>query len=112
LYTIEEKSYSVRILKIVDIYSIYQGSCMPVPKRKRSRARRDSRFANKGIKAKAIASCKNCQEALAPHQACHACGYYKGVKVLTPKSERVQKRSERRKAQQEAQQAAQSTPTE
>lgn len=67
---------------------------MPVPKRKRSRARRDSRFANKGIKVKAIASCGNCQQAVAPHQVCSHCGYYKGVKVMTTKSERGLKRKE------------------
>lgn len=69
---------------------------MPVPKRKRSRARRDSRFANKGIKIKSITQCRNCSEptALVPHTACMKCGYYKGVKVLTTKEERSQKRAE------------------
>ncbi len=72
---------------------------MPVPKRKRSRARRDSRFANKFIKPKAIAACKQCQEPISTHTACKSCGYYKGVKVLTPKAERAGKRMEVRKAQ-------------
>jgi len=61
---------------------------MPVPKRKRSRARRDSRFANKGIKVKAIASCLTCKEAIVPHTACQKCGFYKGVKVLVTKADR------------------------
>lgn len=65
---------------------------MPVPKRKRSRARRDSRFANKFIKPQAIAACQQCKEPIATHAACKSCGYYKGVKVLTPKSERAGKR--------------------
>lgn len=72
---------------------------MPVPKRKRSRARRDSRFANKGIKAKALAECKNCKEALLPHQVCKNCGHYKGVKVLVTKAERTLKRTEAKQAQ-------------
>jgi large subunit ribosomal protein L32 len=67
---------------------------MPVPKRKRSRARRDSRFANKGIKVKAIVYCPNCTEPSMPHQACMKCGFYKGVKHLSTKIERVVKRAE------------------
>lgn len=53
---------------------------MPVPKRKRSRARRDSRFANKGLKVKSFALCAHCSEPILPHQACKSCGYYKGQK--------------------------------
>jgi len=71
---------------------------MPVPKRKRSRSRRDKRFANKGIKVKALAKCQNCQSPLAAHQACPACGFYKGVKVLVTKAERAVRRGEERQA--------------
>lgn len=73
---------------------------MPVPKRKRSRARRDSRFANKGIKAQAITECKTCKAPSMPHQVCKNCGHYKGVKVLKTKAERTLKRTESRQAQQ------------
>lgn len=73
---------------------------MPVPKRKRSRARRDSRFANKGLKVKSLAECKNCKAASLPHQVCKECGHYKGVKVLKTKAERTMKRTEVRKAKQ------------
>lgn len=65
---------------------------MPVPKRKRSRARRDSRFANKGIQVKAISGCQNCKDPIAPHTACKKCGFYKGVKVLATKADRKVKR--------------------
>jgi large subunit ribosomal protein L32 len=82
---------------------------MPVPKRKRSRARRDSRFANKGIKVKALASCPNCQMTNEPHQICAHCGHYKGVKVIVTKLERMIKRGQTRKAQQEKAQARQKT---
>lgn len=71
---------------------------MPVPKRKRSRARRDKRFANKGLKEKAFTQCANCQEPLMTHQACKACGHYKGRKVLATKADRAVKRTESRKA--------------
>lgn len=71
---------------------------MPVPKRKRSRARRDSRFANKGIKPAQFAHCKNCQEPIMPHLVCKTCGHYKGKKVLVTKTERALKRAELRQA--------------
>lgn len=82
---------------------------MPVPKRKRSRARRDSRFANKGIEPKAFTSCSQCEAPLAPHQACRECGYYKGSKVLATKVDRVVKRAEQKQAQ-APEKAAESNP--
>lgn len=74
---------------------------MPVPKRKRSRARRDSRFANKGMKVKILAQCKNCKEVTMPHQVCKNCGHYKGVKILVTKAERHLKRNEAKQAKKE-----------
>jgi len=79
---------------------------MPVPKRKRSRARRDSRFANKGIKVKAIAGCPQCNDPVVPHAACKKCGFYKGSKVLVTKAERSVKRLSVRNAKAAAKQAA------
>lgn len=69
---------------------------MPVPKRKHSRKRIRTRQANKGIKMKAIASCQHCQKAIAPHQVCSECGYYKGVKIMVTKAERKTTRLEAR----------------
>jgi len=79
---------------------------MPVPKRKRSRARRDSRHAHKAVVVKSFSTCKNCQAASLPHQACKECGHYKGVKVLTTKVERVLKRDSLNKAKATRQQSA------
>ncbi|MBT4855991.1 50S ribosomal protein L32 [bacterium] len=77
---------------------------MPVPKRKNSRQRRDKRFANKGLTVQSITECLNCKEALMPHSACKACGFYKGKKVLVSKEDRSIKRDENKK-QQEAKMA-------
>ena len=71
---------------------------MPVPKRKRSRARRDSRFANKGIQVKPFTTCKNCTVVTLPHQVCKNCGYYKGIKVVTTKAERTLRRRDAQQA--------------
>jgi large subunit ribosomal protein L32 len=83
---------------------------MPVPKRKTSRARRDKRFANKGIKPKQIASCSHCKSPIAPHIVCKECGHYKGVKVLATKTERTVKRAEQQQAQ--AKRAKKTEPSE
>jgi len=71
---------------------------MPVPKRKRSRARRDKRFANKAMKVKIFTECKNCREPLPTHQACSSCGFYKGVKVLATKIDRSIARGKKKQA--------------
>jgi len=73
---------------------------MPVPKRKRSRARRDKRFANKGMKERSLTACGKCNEPLVPHAACRACGHYKGRKVLLTKADRAVKRVELNQAKQ------------
>lgn len=80
---------------------------MPVPKRKRSRARRDSRFANKGIAIKAFTLCTNCQDPIMTHAACMACGHYKGVKVMVTKLDRAVKRGQSREIRAARQKAAQ-----
>lgn len=67
---------------------------MPVPKRKRSRARRDSRFANKFIKTKAFAECANCQDVIVPHTVCTKCGFYKGEKIMKTKLDRAVTRAD------------------
>ncbi len=70
---------------------------MPEPKRKRSRARRDKRFANKGMKVKSFGVCDNCAVPNLPHTLCKSCGFYKGVKILSTKGDRGAKRVEARK---------------
>lgn len=82
---------------------------MPVPKRKRSRARRDSRFANKGVEVKAITECSNCKTPLATHIACKNCGFYKGKKIMTTKIDRAIKRGTERQAKVVKQQQREAT---
>lgn len=77
---------------------------MPVPKRKRSRSRRDSRFANKGMEVKAITECNNCKAPLATHKICVNCGFYKGKKVMDTKIDRSIKRGKDRQAKMAKQQ--------
>ncbi len=75
---------------------------MPVPKRKLSRARRDSRSANKGITPHGVGQCPNCTAPALPHQVCFSCGFYKGRKIFATKTDRAQGRSQKRAAPTEA----------
>lgn len=57
---------------------------MPVPKRKTSRAVRDSRRNNnKPFKqATSLSECPQCHQPKMPHRVCPSCGYYKGHEVV------------------------------
>lgn len=55
---------------------------MAVPKRKTSKARRDSRRANWKLSAPGIAECPQCHEPKLTHRLCKACGYYDGKQIL------------------------------
>ena len=79
---------------------------MPVPKRKTSKSRRDSRHSTRFIRPQAITACDNCSKPIIPHCACDSCGFYKGAKVLRTKVERTLKRGESRRAQQAQQSSA------
>ena len=56
---------------------------MAVPKRKTSKARRDSRRAgNDNLTAPSLVECPQCHALKTPHTACKACGYYDGRQVV------------------------------
>lgn len=56
---------------------------MAVPKRKMSKARRDSRRANWKLVAPALVACPQCHEPKLPHHVCMECGYYDGKEVIS-----------------------------
>ena len=85
---------------------------MAVPKRKTSKSRRDKRSSTKGLRPRSVAGCQTCQEPIAPHQACKACGYYRGRKILATKAERAVKRIEVKQVKQAKQQEQQAAPVE
>ncbi|MCL2755172.1 MAG: 50S ribosomal protein L32 [Oscillospiraceae bacterium] len=56
---------------------------MAVPKRKHSKARRDTRRSEvTKLTPPAFSHCDNCNELKVPHRVCLACGFYKGKEVL------------------------------
>lgn len=75
---------------------------MPVPKGRLSHSRKHKRSANKNIKMGPVGTCVTCQAPIASHQVCKLCGYYKGVKVLRTRTERMHARGAARAAQQAA----------
>ncbi|MBP9114582.1 MAG: 50S ribosomal protein L32 [Polyangiaceae bacterium] len=60
---------------------------MAVPKRRTSRAKSKMRRANHDkVTIPSLAACQNCGEAMVPHRACPACGFYKGRAVQKTKA--------------------------
>ncbi|MBI4744882.1 MAG: 50S ribosomal protein L32 [Actinobacteria bacterium] len=55
---------------------------MPVPKRKTSKAKRDSRRSHCKAKAVNYSECPQCHQAKLPHRVCSNCGYYDGRQVI------------------------------
>jgi len=58
---------------------------MAVPKRKTSRQRGATRFAQWKLSAPSLSECPNCRELKANHQVCKKCGYYDGEKKVEVK---------------------------
>jgi large subunit ribosomal protein L32 len=56
---------------------------MAVPKRKTSKARRDSRRANHKLEAPRVNLCPQCSSPKRPHRVCPTCGTYNGREVET-----------------------------
>ncbi len=52
------------------------------PKRKISRARRDSRRANWKLSLPGIVECPQCKAKKLAHRMCKACGYYDGKQIV------------------------------
>ncbi|HOH69220.1 MAG TPA: 50S ribosomal protein L32 [Sedimentibacter sp.] len=56
---------------------------MAVPKRRTSKAKRDSRrAANAKLTVPNTVECPQCHEPKLPHRVCAACGYYDGKEVV------------------------------
>ncbi len=56
---------------------------MAVPKRKVSKARRNSRRANWKLTAPNLVDCPKCGELMMSHRVCKACGSYNGKEVIS-----------------------------
>lgn len=56
---------------------------MPVPKRRKSKSRRDMRKAqHMKVATPSLSKCPQCHEPKMPHRVCLHCGFYKGQEVI------------------------------
>ena len=55
---------------------------MAVPKRKKGRAKTNSRRSSHTITAANVASCPQCNELRVPHRVCPSCGTYGGKEIV------------------------------
>jgi len=58
---------------------------MAVPKRRTSKARRNSRRAHWKAKPPKLVECPQCGELKVPHRVCIRCGTYKGREIVRAK---------------------------
>ncbi len=58
---------------------------MAVPKRKVSKQRGNTRFANWKLSPMNLSECPQCHELKKSHEVCPKCGYYKGQPVVVAK---------------------------
>ena len=65
---------------------------MPVPKQRRSKSKKRIKKATWKIQAPQLRPCPKCGEKGLPHQACQACGTYKGRQVITIKEKVKEKK--------------------
>lgn len=54
----------------------------PVPKKRTSKAKRDSRRAHDSLSAPNLVACPQCGEPKLPHAVCMSCGSYNGKTVI------------------------------
>jgi large subunit ribosomal protein L32 len=55
---------------------------MAVPKRKKSKSKRNKRRTHQKIAGPNLTTCPQCGDARLPHHACPSCGTYKGRTVI------------------------------
>jgi len=55
---------------------------MAVPKKKKSKSRRDTRRSHDNVKLPNVTTCPHCHEPVLPHHVCTECGTYKGKTIL------------------------------
>ena len=61
---------------------------MAVPKRKKSKSKRDKRRTHQKVTVPNLTTCPQCGEARLPHHACPSCGAYKGRTVINVEDEK------------------------
>ncbi|MCF8144389.1 MAG: 50S ribosomal protein L32 [Deltaproteobacteria bacterium] len=55
---------------------------MAVPKKKKSKSKRDTRRAHDAIQLPNTGTCPQCHEPVLPHHVCPECGTYRGKTII------------------------------
>ncbi|MFO7785263.1 MAG: 50S ribosomal protein L32 [Thermodesulfobacteriota bacterium] len=55
---------------------------MAVPKRRKSKSKRDTRRSHDHVRLPGVTECVQCHEPVLPHRVCPHCGVYKGRTIL------------------------------
>ncbi len=55
---------------------------MAVPKKKKSKSKRDMRRSHHRVTLPNVSTCAQCHEPVLPHHVCPECGAYKGKTIL------------------------------
>lgn len=55
---------------------------MAVPKKKKSKSKRDMRRSHDRVKVPNIVTCPHCHEPILPHHVCPECGTYRGRTII------------------------------
>ena len=55
---------------------------MAVPKKKKSRSRRDMRRSHDRVSMTGVTTCQQCHEPVLPHRICRECGTYRGKTII------------------------------
>lgn len=55
---------------------------MAVPKKKKSKSKRNMRRAHDSINMPGVTTCPHCHEPVLPHHVCPECGTYKGKTIV------------------------------
>ncbi len=60
---------------------------MAVPKKRKSKARRDTRRSHDHVTLTGVTRCPQCHEAVLPHHVCPECGTYRSKTILKTEEE-------------------------
>ena len=74
---------------------------MPNPKRKHSKSRTAMRKHSRKLASHTLSTCTHCNAMKPPHTVCPACGYYKNVLVIAPKTKDKDKKEQTKKERKE-----------
>lgn len=55
---------------------------MAVPKKRKSRSKRDMRRSHDHVKMPSVCECPQCHEPVRPHHICKNCGTYRGRTII------------------------------